>query len=67
VCYGTFRTDEQLLGYLSTRSAVRRAREDGRAALLVDLERNLRELWGPANRRITVRWPISLRIGRLAP
>lgn len=56
---------EELLGYVSTWSAVRRAREAGREELLQRFAADLAERWGdPATRR-AVRWPINMRIGRL--
>jgi hypothetical protein len=47
----------QLLDYLTTWSAVRSAREAGHEDLLA--------AWGDPARARPMRWPISLRIGRL--
>jgi len=53
------------LGYVSTWSAVRRAREAGKEALLVAFAQDLRELWGEAGTMRTIRWPVVARIGRI--
>lgn len=56
---------EQLLGYISTWSAVRRAREAGREEILKNFADDLAALWGaPAHTR-PVAWPINMRVGRL--
>jgi len=55
----------QFLGYLSTWSAVRSAREAGRDALLAGFADDLAAAWGDPARERTVRWPIHMRIGRL--
>lgn len=58
-------TLDGLLGYFSTWSAVRAAREAGRAGLLEDVGRDLTALWGdPATERLTT-WPIGGRVGRV--
>lgn len=54
-----------LLGYLSTWSATRNAREAGRTDLLETFAGDIGELWGPAEDRHDVVWPISLRVTRL--
>jgi len=52
-----------LLGYVSTWSAVRRAREAGQDALLHRFAEDLAELWGdPATER-SIRWPVNMRLG----
>ncbi|GAA4396188.1 class I SAM-dependent methyltransferase [Brevibacterium pityocampae] len=56
-------TCAELLGYVSTWSAVRAAHEAGREALLRDFAADLRALWGDPARTRTVRWPISGRLG----
>lgn len=56
-------TCDELLGYVSTWSAVRAAHEAGRAGLLHDFAADLRALWGDPARTLTVRWPISGRLG----
>lgn len=55
----------QFLGYLTTWSAVRSAREAGREQLLTAFADDIAAAWGDAGRRRLVRWPINMRIGRL--
>jgi len=55
----------EFLGYLLTWSAVRSAREAGKEALLTNFADELTAAWGAPTRRRPVRWPISMRIGRL--
>jgi SAM-dependent methyltransferase len=55
----------EFLGYLTTWSAVRSAREAGREALLTEFAKEFGAAWGdPENTRL-IRWPINMRIGRL--
>jgi SAM-dependent methyltransferase len=55
----------QLLGYISTWSAVRQARDAGRDDLLTTFAAEFETLWGdPATRR-RVSWPIAMRLGHL--
>lgn len=55
----------ELLGYISTWSAVRRMREAGREDILQGFATGLSALWGdPAHSR-EVSWPINMRLGRL--
>ena len=54
---------EQFLGYLSTWSAVRRAREAGKEDVLQRFASEIAELWGAAAR--VVSWPINGRVGRV--
>jgi len=55
---------EQLLGYLQTWSATQRyIREHGDDPTDL-IKRRLAELWGPAETRYTIRWPLTLRWGR---
>lgn len=56
---------EQTLGYISTWSAVRRAREAGREELLKNFADDLAALWGDAAQTRAVAWPINMRVGRL--
>lgn len=56
---------EELLGYISTWSAVRRASELGREDISNSFAASLVELWGNSMQRREVRWPINMRIGRL--
>jgi SAM-dependent methyltransferase len=55
----------QFLGYLSTWSAVRSAREAGRDALLGAFADDLAAAWGDPALERQVRWPIHMRIGQL--
>lgn len=56
---------DDLLGYISTWSAVRAARESGQERLLTAFAEDLRSVWGdPALARTVVR-PVNLRLGRL--
>lgn len=54
-----------LMGYLSTWSAVKRARDAGQEELLVRFYNDLRELWGDPTRTRTFTWPINIRAGQL--
>jgi hypothetical protein len=52
------------LGYISTWSAARRAREAGKGALLTAFFQDLLALWGdpqPSHHR----WPIAMRLGSI--
>jgi SAM-dependent methyltransferase len=53
------------LGYVTTWSAVRSAREAGRDALLTRFADEFAAAWGDPNRKRQVRWPLNMRIGRL--
>lgn len=53
-----------LLGYLDTWSAAQRYRAARGEDPLDRVRDRLREAWGDPARRRTVRWPLSLRIGR---
>jgi SAM-dependent methyltransferase len=57
----------QLMGYIATWSAVRRALDAGQTQLLIDFEADMRALWGNAERPVAIRWPISVRAGRVFP
>lgn len=54
------------LGYLSTWSAVRHAREAGQAAVLAGFAADLAALWGDPAARQVVTWPLAMRLGRAA-
>src|SRR5690606_20541083 len=56
---------EELLGYVSTWSAVRSVREAGREGILQGFAADMAALWGDAARRREVRWPINMRLGTL--
>lgn len=55
----------EFLGYLSTWSAVRRARESGQEQLLQRFAADIAACWGEPNSRQALSWPLNLRIGRL--
>lgn len=54
-----------LLGYVSTWSATRRARDAGKSPMLLELSRDLHALWGDPAQKRHVAWPIHARVGRL--
>lgn len=58
-------TLEDLLGYISTWSAVRRAREACQEKVLGEFAADLSGLWGNPLQPREVRWPIRLRVGRV--
>jgi SAM-dependent methyltransferase len=55
----------EFLGYISTWSAVRSAREAGREDLLNAFADDVAAAWGDPRRRHAIAWPISMRIGRV--
>ena len=55
----------QFLGYLTTWSAVRGARDAGREALLSAFAHDVSAAWGDPHTTRTLRWPLNMRIGRL--
>ena len=58
---------DQMLGYVGTWSAVQSLKKAGRAKDLERFGQALRAAWGdPAQERV-VRWPLSLRLGRVSP
>jgi SAM-dependent methyltransferase len=56
---------DAFLGYISTWSAVRRAKEAGQQALLEQFAKDMAMHWGEPGKRRLVTWPINMRIGRL--
>lgn len=58
-------TLDQLAGYLGTWSAARHAAESGAGDLIGKLVDDLRPAWGPPDRRRRVRWPVTVRAGRM--
>ncbi|MEJ2521996.1 MAG: class I SAM-dependent methyltransferase [Gammaproteobacteria bacterium] len=57
---------ERLLGYFSTWSAVLRCRRDTGRNPLGPLAVRLETAWGEPSRPQDIRWPVALRIGRVA-
>ncbi len=55
----------EFLGYLSTWSAVRHAREMGREDALLGFARDMTALWREPGVKRSVSWPIKMRVGRL--
>lgn len=55
---------EEFLGYVSTWSAVRSAREAGREDLLRQFADDMAACWGDPATRHPVNWPVNMRIGR---
>ena len=56
---------DELLGYISTWSAVRRAKEAGREDILLSFADDISEAWGDPSIRRSVTWPINMRIGKI--
>lgn len=54
----------QLLGYLSTWSAVRRAGDAGQEALLRAFADDFAALWGDPQGQRALAWPIAMRLGK---
>jgi hypothetical protein len=57
----------QLLGYLRTWSATQRYRENHGRDPVEPLCLELQPLWGESASIRTIRWPLSLRVGRRLP
>lgn len=55
----------ELLGYVSTWSAVRRAREAGREDVLLAFADELGNAWGDPGIRRAIAWPINMRVGKI--
>ncbi|MGJ7914972.1 class I SAM-dependent methyltransferase [Massilia sp. LXY-6] len=55
----------EFLGYLTTWSAVRSAREAGKEELLVRFANDIAQAWGDPDLSRTICWPINMRIGRV--
>jgi SAM-dependent methyltransferase len=55
----------QFLGYVSTWSAVRSAREAGRDVVGKGAQQVVAAAWGDPGRERPVRWPINMRLGRV--
>ena len=56
---------EEFLGYISTWTAVRIARDSEREDLLNRFAADIAELWGEPKARRPISWPINMRIGKL--
>ncbi|MBB5577537.1 MULTISPECIES: class I SAM-dependent methyltransferase [Rhizobium] len=55
----------ELLGYLSTWSAVRRVNEAGRGDILENFFRDISAIWGSPTSKLPISWPINMRLGKL--
>jgi hypothetical protein len=55
-----------LVGYADTWSAVRGAEKALGHSPIAAFERDLRAAWGNGEQRRTIRFPLSLRVGRIA-
>ena len=55
----------ELLGYIGTWSAVKQLRETGQTMLLEKFAADMTVLWGAADTRREIRWPINMRIGHI--
>ena len=58
---------EQLLGYVGTWSAVQSLKKAGRGEELERFGAELRAAWGEPELERRIRWPLSLRLGRVSP
>jgi SAM-dependent methyltransferase len=58
---------QQLMGYLATWSGVKGYRERCGKDPLAEIRPALLEAWGSEEQRRRVSWPLSLRVGRIAP
>lgn len=56
---------DELVGYLSTWSALKKYRESTGLDPLPAFRESLLEKWGPASERKRMHWPVFLRLGRL--
>ncbi|MDE2600073.1 MAG: class I SAM-dependent methyltransferase [Rhodocyclaceae bacterium] len=54
----------EFLGYLSTWSAVRGAREAGREDVLQTFARDVSGIWGDPDTKRPIVWPVNMRIGK---
>ncbi len=56
---------DHLIGFLGTWSAVKLFKEHEGTDPIKPIERELREAWGEAHQKRNIRWPLSLRVGRI--
>lgn len=59
-------TYAQLVGYLSTWSAGKRYEQQHGSSALQLVEDELRSAWGAADREVRIRWPLTVRLWRVA-
>lgn len=55
----------EFLGYLSTWSSVRKAKEAGREKVLLSFANDISNAWGDKSTRRSIEWPINMRVGKL--
>jgi len=58
-------TFPEFMGYIDTWSAVREAEKSVGRGPVISFAEALGKVWGPPDRRRTIRWPLSMRVGRL--
>lgn len=56
----------QLLGYISTWSAFKKAKEHNDEKILKAFACDLEKLWGDPKQQRSVRWPINVRLGKIS-
>jgi len=55
----------EFIGYIDTWSAVREAEKSAGRQPMIDFADALARTWGAADRRRVIRWPLSMRVGRV--
>lgn len=56
---------EEMMGYISTWSAVKKAKDLGQGDLLTAFYDDMCDLWGDASQKKRFIWPINMRVGKL--
>ena len=57
---------DDLIGYLRTWSSTQSFLEKNGRDPVLEIEKELREAWGPAQKKRKIRWPLSVRLGSLS-
>src|SRR5699024_1419020 len=57
---------EQLMCYISTWSAIKKAKSVGKEDLLIQFHKELSELWDDPAQLRTIIWPVNIRAGKLS-
>ena len=57
---------DDLIGYLRTWSSSQSFLEKNGRDPVLEIEKDLREAWGPAQKKRKIRWPLSVRLGSLS-
>lgn len=55
----------QLLGYISTWSAVKAMRQQNKESILLTFGQDIKSLWGDPTQKQKISWPINMRIGKI--